>query len=105
LFLNKGYPLEIEEEFEVSGLPTHAAAVLPGVVENSQPPLSWRLEWQKKESTLNARLKVALAKGELSSSETASFQRQLRDLMQVLGADVLLPQTAAPQAFNKRSEN
>ena len=68
LYLNQGYPLTLEEEFEFA-LPAKAQpAVLPGVSENSSAPLRWRVEWTKiGDDKLSARMRAELARGELSA--------------------------------------
>ncbi len=88
LFLNQGYPLTLEESFELA-LPGKAAGVaLPAVCENSQGPLRWRVEWTRiSDDKLHARLRAELAKGELSVAETALFQQQLRALLGGLAAE------------------
>ena len=63
--------------------------VLPGVAENTQEPLQWRVEWTRVgDDKLLARMKAELARGELTAAETPVFQRQLRELLEALGADV-----------------
>lgn len=45
LFLNRGYPLNLDEEFEIT-LPVRAETpMLPAVCTDSQGPLRWRIEW------------------------------------------------------------
>src|SRR5713226_9446155 len=45
LFLNEGYPLTLDEEFAFE-LPTKVQVFeLPGLAENDQEPLRWRIEW------------------------------------------------------------
>ena len=85
LYLNQGYPLTLEEEFEFT-LPARAQpVVLPGVGENSSAPLRWRLEWTKiGDDKLSARMRAELARGELPPSETAALQKQLRELLAAL---------------------
>jgi len=87
LFLNEGYPLMLEEEFEFA-LPAKAQpAALPEVMENMQEPLRWKLEWVRVgDDKLAARLRAELARGELSRAETPVLQKQLRALLSALGA-------------------
>jgi hypothetical protein len=69
--------------------------VLPGVSENKTAPLRWRIEWTKvSDVELAARLRVELARGELSPAETPLAQRQLRELIGTLAAGAGVP--AAP---------
>jgi hypothetical protein len=91
LYLNLGYPLTLEEEFEFA-LPAKAQpAVLPGVKENTTAPLRWRVEWTKLgEDRLVARLRAELARGELTVAETPVVQRQLRELLAALAAGASL---------------
>ena len=95
LYLNQGYPLTLEEEFEFT-LPARAQpAVLPGVRENRTEPLRWRVEWTKLgDDKLAARMQAELARGELSAAETPVLQKQLRELLAALAAGASLP--AAP---------
>jgi hypothetical protein len=89
LFLNQGYPLTLSEEFELKLPDKVQTVVLPGVVENTQEPLQWRVEWTRVgDDKLLARMKAELARGELTAAETPVFQRQLRELLEALGADV-----------------
>jgi hypothetical protein len=92
LYLNLGYPLTLEEEFEFA-LPANAQpSVLPGVKENTTAPLLWRVEWTKiGEGKLAARLRAELARGELTAAETPAVQKQLRDLLSALAAGASLP--------------
>jgi len=85
LFLNQGYPLTLEEEFEFT-LPAKAQpAVPPGVSGDNDAPLRWRVEWAKiGDDKLSARMRVELARGELSPAETPAFQKQLRELLAAL---------------------
>jgi hypothetical protein len=95
LYLNLGYPLTLDEEFEFA-LPAKAQpAALPGVKENTDAPLRWRVEWTMLgEDRLVARLRAKLACGELTVAETPLVQRQLRELLAALAAGASLP--AAP---------
>jgi len=95
LYLNLGYPLTLEEEFEFT-LPAKAQpAVLPGVRENTTAPLRWRVDWTKLgDDRLLARMRAELARGELTVVETPTVQQQLRELMAALAAGASLP--AAP---------
>ena len=96
LYLNMGYPLTLDEEFEFA-LPAKAQPTdLPGVKENSTAPLRWRVEWTKLgNDRLVARLRAELACGELTVAETPVMQRQLRELLTALAAGAQL--SAAPQ--------
>ena len=95
LYLNMGYPLTLDEEFEFA-LPAKAQPTdLPGVKENSTAPLRWRVEWTKLgDDRLVARLRAELACGELTVAETPVVQRQLRELLTALAAGAEL--SAAP---------
>ncbi len=91
LFLNQGYPLMLEQEFEFA-LPAKAqAGALPSVMENKDEPLQWRIEWTKVgDDKLAAHFRAELARGELSLAETRRFQEQLRELLAALAASVNL---------------
>jgi hypothetical protein len=79
----------LEEEFTFV-LPHEARLEpLPQVVENKAGPLQWRAEWSKvSDDKLAARFHLELQSGELSTAETADFQKQLRQLFSALGAIV-----------------
>lgn len=87
LFLNQGYPLTLDEEFEIK-LPEGAQSImLPSITANTQEPLRWKIEWSKTtETILAARLHAELAHGELSLTETPAAQQQLRGLLASLAA-------------------
>ncbi|MGD0259616.1 MAG: DUF3857 domain-containing protein [Verrucomicrobiota bacterium] len=92
LYLNQGYPLTLEEEFEFALPPKAQPAVLPGVRENSTAPLRWRVEWTKLgDDKLAARMRAELARGELTAAETPVVQRQLRGLIAALAGGASLP--------------
>jgi hypothetical protein len=88
LFLNRGYPLTLDEEFEIT-LPVRAQTpVLPAVCTDSQGPLRWRIEWATiSDGRLAARFHAELEKGELSEPETLRFQQQLGALLAALGKE------------------
>ncbi|HEY5480798.1 MAG TPA: DUF3857 domain-containing protein [Verrucomicrobiae bacterium] len=95
LYLNLGYPLTLEQEFEFALPPKTQPAVLPGVKENKTAPLRWRVEWTKiGDDKVLARLRAELARGELTVAEMPMVQRQLRELLAALAAGASLP--AAP---------
>src|SRR5207248_6303245 len=91
LFLNQGYPMTLEEQFEMT-LPAGAQTEsLPPLCENREGPLRWRIDWiQPETGRLVARLRAELIRGELSLAETAAFQKQLAALVTRLSAAVLL---------------
>jgi hypothetical protein len=91
LFLNQGYPLSLDEEFQIALPPRAQPAGLPGICENSQGPLRWRIEWATlSDDKLAARFHAELARGELSAAETPVFQQQLRTLLAALGAEAMI---------------
>jgi transglutaminase-like putative cysteine protease len=96
LYLNQGYPLTLEEEFAFS-LPAWAQpVVLPGAKENDTAPLRWRVEWTRiSNEKLSARMRVELARGELSPSETPALQQQLRGLVAALAGGAAVPAPGA----------
>src|SRR5207247_7291841 len=81
LFLNQGYPLTLDEEFEFT-LPANAqVGALPPFSENQSGPLRWRIEWAKDENgNLGLQFRAELPRGELSAAETPVFQTQLRSI-------------------------
>jgi len=87
LLLNLGYPVTLEEEIEFT-LPANAQlARIPGVNENNTQPLRWRLEWVRVgHDKLAARFHVELVRGDLSDTQTATFQQQLPQLLSALAA-------------------
>jgi hypothetical protein len=63
-------------------------------LESKTDPLRWKIEWAKvSDDKLAARLRVELARGEFSASETALVQKQLRELLEALsgGVSVTIP--------------
>jgi len=91
LFLNQGYPLTLEQNFEFALPPGSKAATLPGICENSQAPLRWRVEWATLgRDKVQARFSAQLQRGELPDGETALLQEQLRTLLGVLGSEARL---------------
>ncbi len=96
LFLNQGYPMTLDEEFEVS-LPVRAQAVLPEMMENKVNPLRWKIEWAKiSDGKLTARLRAELVRGEFSAEETPGVQKQLRELLEALAGNVHLTTPKQP---------
>jgi transglutaminase-like putative cysteine protease len=92
LYLNQGYPLTLEEEFEFALPPGAQPPVLPGVSENTVAPLRWRIEWAKLgDDKVVARMRAELARGELSPAETPVAQKQLRQLLAALESGASLP--------------
>ena len=89
LFLDEGYPLTLDEEFEFT-LPARVELEpLPVTNQNLTGPLQWRTEWARVgNDKLSARFHAELARGELSLAETAEFQKQLRELLTVFAAGV-----------------
>jgi hypothetical protein len=82
LFLNQGYPLTLNEDFEFTLAAKSEPVVVPGVTENKTAPLRWRIEWVKVgDAKLAAHLRLELVRGELSTDETGAFQEQLRALL------------------------
>jgi hypothetical protein len=94
LFLNQGYPLTLDEEFQFK-LPEKAQQLrLPSAIENTHEPLRWKIDWTKtNEASITAHLHAELAHGELSPAETQLLQQQLRSLFTSLadGVDFTSP--------------
>jgi hypothetical protein len=99
LFLNEGYPLRLEEEFEMA-LPARAdSRGLCPPMESAGSPLRWRMEWTRvSDDKLLVRLQAELAKGDLSEADTRLFQQQLRGLLSAAaqGANLVIPKAAIP---------
>lgn len=97
LFLNEGYPLTLQEQFEIN-LPSRTDALgLPANRENSAPPLRWRIEWSRAgPGKVVARLQAHLGAGDLSPADSALFQSQVGNLIKALGADLLMSTPAPP---------
>jgi hypothetical protein len=94
LYLNQGYPLLLEEEFEFSLPPKTGPVTLPADCQNVAKPLKWRLTWKKADETrLTASFRAELAHGELNEAQTDAIQKQLRSLLTALAtsASVSLP--------------
>jgi hypothetical protein len=86
LFLNQGYPLKLEQEFEVL-LPAQSRVSLPEARENKEEPLRWRIQWAKlSDDKLSVSLHAELARGELSPEETTAVQGQVRELLAAMDA-------------------
>ena len=85
LFLNQGYPLTLEEEFQFTLPPESQPKFLPGVSENTAAPLRWHIEWTRiGNDKLLARLRAELVRGEFSAAETLALQNQLRQMLSAL---------------------
>jgi uncharacterized protein DUF3857/transglutaminase superfamily protein len=88
LFLNEGYPLTLDEDFDFSLPAKPAEVVLPPTRASEDEPLRWRVEWTRiGDDKLVARLHAQLGRGELSKNETGAVQQQLRSLLSALGVD------------------
>src|ERR1044071_8321123 len=82
IFLNQGYPLSLEEEFEFCLPPKVELGPLVSLRQRLQGPLRWTSEWARVgNDKLSARFHAELAHGQLSLSESAEFQKQLRELL------------------------
>jgi len=87
LFLNQGYPLTLDENFEMSLGESGKGVSLPEPAQNTDAPLRWKVEWARMgDAKLAARFHAESVRGKLSSADTPVFQRQLRDLLAALGA-------------------
>jgi hypothetical protein len=95
LFLNSGYPLSLDEEFEFK-LPAKAQIQeSPGRSENEKEPLHWRVQWTNgTNGNLILSFRAELAHGELSPAETPVFQQQLRSLLTALAGAVTVSSVA-----------
>jgi hypothetical protein len=96
LLLNEGYPLRMEEEFELA-LPAKAdSRGLCPPMENTGSPLRWRVEWARvSDDKLLVRLQAELAQGDLSEADIRLFQQQLRGLLSAAGqgASIVVPKS------------
>jgi hypothetical protein len=87
LYLNEGYPLAIEEQFDITLPPETRTVSLPALSASKTGPLRWQMEWNRiAENKLTAQLNVELPLAELSFEETTQFQKQLIELLSVLSA-------------------
>lgn len=84
LFLNQGYPIQLDEtiEWEIPGAKMSA----PATQENKQGPLTWKLEWRQNGSVIIVQLKAELASGEITTSEVPLLQTQLRRMLSAVSA-------------------
>jgi len=88
LFLNEGYPLILDEDFDFMLPAQQSKAVVPQTRSNEADPLRWRVEWARiGGDKLVATLHAQLSHGELSEHETGAAQQQLRALFSALGSD------------------
>jgi hypothetical protein len=82
LFLNQGYPLALDQEFEIVLPPKAKLAVIPAAAENRNGPLTWKIAWTDVGADkLIARFHAELANGDLNAEETKLAQQQLSALM------------------------
>lgn len=87
LFLHQGYPLKLDQRFEVR-LPRSAGLKLPAPRSGDRDPLRWKIEWtQKAPGTFEAHLVAELLRGELLESETPSIQAELEKLIDAASAE------------------
>jgi hypothetical protein len=106
LFLNEGFAWTLEERFEVAVPADLQAVSFPAMDENRDGPLRWSVRWEKNgDGGVAACLRVELAQAELTLSETARFQQQLRRLLSALGSDVVLPEQALAHPDFTASQN
>jgi hypothetical protein len=91
LFLNEGYPIKMDEQFEIRLPDGSQIDTCPRVRKNEQGPLRWQSEWATVgNGKLRARLQVELLQGELSPGDTPKFQKQVRELLASLADDAIL---------------
>jgi hypothetical protein len=95
LFVNSGYPLILDEEFDFK-LPADAQMEpLRGRSENQTDPLRWRVEWTNgANGNLIISFRAELAHGELSLAESPVFQQQLRSMLTALAGAVTVSSVA-----------
>ena len=92
LYLNQGYPLQLDEEIQLKVAGDLTGAVLPAACGSESPPLHWRIQWARvAHDKLVVRFQARFERGDLSSEETAAFQQQLRLLLKALAAEADLP--------------
>ncbi|HEY5913839.1 MAG TPA: transglutaminase domain-containing protein, partial [Verrucomicrobiae bacterium] len=88
LFLNQGYPLTLEEEFDFKLPPGAKPGVLPPPIGNDRPPLRWRVEWASLgHEKISARFSAQMPSGELTEAATVLAQEQLRTLLMALASE------------------
>jgi hypothetical protein len=85
LFLNEGYPLTLDEQFEFAPAVPNQSIELPKARESSDGPLHWRLSWTNSPAGhLLCALHAELPTGEIPVADTEKFQRQIRALLAAL---------------------
>jgi hypothetical protein len=85
LFLNQGYPLTLEQEFEFALPPDAQLLSLPPLLERTAQPLRWRVQWAKMaDGVLRANFRSELMRGDLTAADTSVFQAQLEELLAAL---------------------
>lgn len=88
LFLNDGYPLTLDEEIQITVPPGTEHSELPAAARGTEGPLAWQIDWARRpDGRLVATLRAELRHGDLSISETAQFQTQVRALLAALASD------------------
>jgi hypothetical protein len=91
LFLNSGYPLSLDEEFEFKVPAKAKESALPGRLENGKDPFHWSLGWTRSANgNLMVDFRAELGRGELSAAETLDFQQQLRALLTALAGTAVV---------------
>ena len=84
LYLNRGYPLTIEQEITFA-LPPGVEMSLPAEHVHDSEPLRFSLRFSRGDAgTLVARLELTLTAGDLDEAATATFQTALRRLTAAL---------------------
>ena len=88
LYLNDGYPLELDETVRFTGAAGLASPALPPPATGDGDAFRWQVEWSREGGTILARLRATLAHADLSDEQTRAFQRELRSLLEALAVGV-----------------
>lgn len=86
LFLNQGYPVQLDQTIDWEA--PKGSIIAPCVHENTQGPLTWKMEWRQQGDIITSRFRAELASGEIPASDVPRFQNQLRQMLSALDAGV-----------------
>jgi hypothetical protein len=89
LFIHQGYPLKLEQEFDVTLPAAVQNLVLPAASAGVRDPFHWQLKWSLHAGgKVKAKLTTKLLRGELSSDDTPVLQAQLQKLFESMVGEV-----------------
>jgi transglutaminase-like putative cysteine protease len=91
LYLNSGYPAEIEQTITLQLPAKFQAGELPATTGRTDGPLIWQIEWKRAgENRLEIHCRISWPKGALTLAETEAFQAELIRLRAAAEVPVLL---------------